>query len=241
MRLTAFMSESYGADVDKWWEAIVGEPPEAKTEKVRESVRTLEGHLGNAKLILNSALDRVDWLLGVDIDVTQDFQETPNIGLYTDVLQLFSSKVSPWLLSCPPITRLVWGAILVQPTADRINGYRTLQKYVPALTVDALNSSDLLYQINRSRKSNVIPDLTINRLQKWSVSQLQHFSIKMVAGPTATRSQGTMTPGFSACRVELDINSAADRSEPLPTDRLESLYEELVSLGKEIAAQGDIA
>lgn len=58
---------------------------------------------------------------------------------------------------------------------------------------------------------------------------------------TIQRSQGTLTPGFSACRVELDINSAADRSEPLLADRGEPLYQELVSLGREIAAKGDIA
>jgi hypothetical protein len=40
--------------------------------------------------------------------------------------------------------------------------------------------------------------------------------------------------------VELDINTAAERKEPLPKDKLSVLFDELVDLTAEILQRGDV-
>jgi hypothetical protein len=60
----------------------------------------------------------------------------------------------------------------------------------------------------------------------------------MTLGPEggATRAIGQ----DAACRLELDINTAADFTGVLPAPRLEVLLHELTDLGREIAQRGDI-
>jgi hypothetical protein len=206
-------------------------------------LRTLEGHIGKAKLILASVFDRIDWLMGVDIKIGEDFVEAPNIGPYEGNRQLFCSTIRPWFSNCPPITRLAWGSTLIMPVADRETGYETLKKYLHSLSLDSENSSELLYQINRPRKSENLPDFTINRLQKWSVMLVRPFSLTVTASPgvSAQTTQNSLGAGVSACRLELDISSPLDHTEPIPVDQLPALFDELVGLGTEISEHGDIA
>lgn len=239
MRLTAFMPAINISETDKWWETVVGEPPDSKTSRLKGATQTLEGHLGVGKLLLNVDVNRVDWLTVPDVSVDQEIKEPPNIGVYTEVVDLFSSKMIRWLQFKPSTVRLAWGATLTLPVEDRESGYKRLINYLPMLKIDPVGSSELLYQINRPRQSKTFTSLVINRLQKWSVMKIQRLNLQM---PSAQGQQmvGSVTPGFDACRLELDINSSGDRSELLATDKLESLYTELVGMGEEIASHGDI-
>jgi hypothetical protein len=45
---------------------------------------------------------------------------------------------------------------------------------------------------------------------------------------------------YQACTLELDINTDPEHKTPLPSERLPSLFRELVAFGKEIAEKGDI-
>jgi len=121
------------------------------------------------------------------------------------------------------------------PVDDRPSGYRKLGSYLPGIQIDPEGSSDFLYQINRPRKARLnIPSLRINRLSNWSVSRID------IGGQFGA--QTIELPGLEqyACRLELDINTAPDFQEILVREQLRSTFEELVDLGKEIAARGDI-
>lgn len=240
MRLTAFMPAINISETDKWWETVIGEPPDSKTSRLKGATQTMEGHLGVGKLVLNVDVNRVDWLTVPNISVDQEIKEPPNIGAYTEVVDLFSSKMVRWLQFKPSTVRLAWGATLTLPVEDRESGYKRLINYLPMLKIDPVGSSELFYQINRPRQSKVVSGLAINRLQKWSVMKVQRLNVQLIPSQ-AQQIVGSVTPGFDGCRLELDINSTGDRSELLPQDQLESLYMELVSIGSEIAAYGDIA
>jgi len=41
------------------------------------------------------------------------------------------------------------------------------------------------------------------------------------------------------CRVELDMNTTAERTEPLPQEGILAVFEELVGLAIEVAEKGD--
>lgn len=239
LRLTLFAQAGVELPANDWWLAVVGEPPESKTERLRESLQTMEGHLGKAKLILNVFANRVDWLVGFDPNLDQELVESPNIGPYPEALDLFGGKIFPWLLKgSPGVTRIAWGAALSQPVGDRVAGYRKLQEYLPSLKIDSENSSDLLYQINRPRKSKVIEGLTVNRLQKWAV--LAVHTLRVPIGATQVQVQERLSPVEHRCRVELDINTAEDRSDALPKERVSDQLLELVKIGDEILTNGDI-
>ncbi len=238
LRVTVFAQAGVELPASDWWFAVVGEPPESKTERLRQSLQTMEGHLGKAKLILNVLANRVDWIVVSDPNLDKELTESPNVGPYPEVLESFGPKIFPWLKSAPAVTRLAWGAALTQPVADRVTGYRKLQEYLPSLKLDIENSSDFFYQINRPRKSKVVGDLVVNRLQKWSVVAIHNVQFQV--GATQTQVQRRLDQALHGCRVELDINTAEDRTEVLPKERVGDLLQELVGIGEEIVTRGDI-
>jgi len=238
LRVTLFTQGGVELPASDWWLAVVGEPPESKTERLRESIQTMEGHLGKAKLILNVIANRVDWILGSDPNLDQELTESPNVGPYPDALDSFGDKIFPWVKTGPALTRFAWGMTLSQPVPDRVAGYRKLQEFLPSLKLDPENSSDLLYQINRPRKSKIVEGLAVNRLQKWSVIALH--TLRFQVGATQAQVQQRLDEVVHGCRVELDINTSENRTEVLPKERVGDLLQELVRLGDEILTKGDI-
>ena len=240
LRLTAFTTSTYGAEAVKWWDAVVAEPPESKTEKIKESLVSVEGPCGLYRMVLNCTLNRVDWILAGELKPDDEISEMPSIGEVAPTLRLFGERLIPWLESAPPTVRLAFGSILVIPAANKVEGYKLLQDHVRALAIDAEKSSDLLYQINRPRPSAIINGLIINRLSKWSVALMQRFAAGITGGEKPTFQSATFAPALSGCRLELDINTAADNAEPLAQNMIRPLYDELTTLALEIVNKGDI-
>ena len=114
---------------------------------------------------------------------------------------------------------------------------RRLSALLPDVRLDADRSSDFLYQINRRRISASDPEILVNRLSKWSVMHGGAVALAVIGdtGPHLSRS-----PDYFACRLELDINSAGPLSSSMLESGVAQLFEEFVSLGKEIAEKGDI-
>ena len=105
--------------------------------------------------------------------------------------------------------------------------------------MDLEHSSDFLYQINRARDSTTgIADLKINRLSKWSVAAIRTGGI--ILEPAGITYQQTPQAIF-ACRLELDVNTQPEGPDPLPRTQTTSVLTELIDLGREIIAEGDIA
>ncbi|MDQ7034545.1 MAG: hypothetical protein Q9P01_06835 [Anaerolineae bacterium] len=115
-------------------------------------------------------------------------------------------------------------------------GYEKLTELLP-FKIDAENSSDFFYQINRRRNSNTISNLELNRLSKWSVLKLQTALIRT----DIAANQLITLPEAYACRLELDINTIQNFEGELDQDKLSDLFYELINLGKEIATKGDIS
>ncbi len=72
----------------------------------------------------------------------------------------------------------------------------------------------------------------MNRLNKWAV-----LAVKLAPLGGALQA---MTDSWSTT-LEMDVNTAADRREPLPEDRLLDVLAELSSHAQAIAAEGDRA
>jgi hypothetical protein len=237
LRLTAFPSPSTPFDLQaNWWTDLTGEQPENTEHRARQGILKQEGWYQDNLLVLLNQPDRVNWLFAApEVD-----EETilPIIGPFDDLLNIFQPLMLRWfeLDTCPPLSRLAFGAVLLFPVDTRQLGYQQLDRLLPYVDLSAEGISDFAYQINRPRDANTqIENLRINRLSKWRVFRLrQHF----LTGHNIER----VLPAQEvfACRLELDINTHQDFSGELPPEQLSEVFDELVNLGREIARDGDV-
>jgi len=236
MRFTAFLQEAV-AKQPNWWEEITSEPPDKKTSHPKEGFFQDEGIYRGSNLILSINPFRVDWILRAYVNDPD--LGLPIIGDLINIEKIFFELIETWLDISNPIKRIAFGAILLNPVQSITDGYKKISEFLPSVDIDENNSSDFLYQINRSRKSSIIDDLTINRLSKWSVAEINAllFEVNQDDKLSTKPFQGSRS---IACRMELDINTSQHLSIALEKERLKPLLAELASLGNEIAEKGDI-
>lgn len=235
LRMTAFTAALVQVEGLDWWERAVGNVAESTQIQPRQGQRVEEGQLAaipKGRLVLTVAPQRVDWrLVPANPDAGADW---PVAGTYADVVGTFRDCCARWLPAAPGLNRLAFGAVLVHPVEDRIEGYRQLSEHFLRFAVDGSTSADLLFQINRPRKSRVVNGLQLNRLCKWASAAVS--VVQLTIQPAA---EPVRLPAVNAVRVELDINTASD-VDALPPSALGGILEELVGLGEELARQGDV-
>lgn len=230
LRLTAFPQPDFEPDKD-WWAKIVGEQPDNEKSQPKRGIRQYDGDFENGRLILALQPNRIDWVYRA---VESPEQTRQILGIFPEQVQIFQDMIEGWfhLDNCPSLDRLAFGAILHQPVENTNSGYKLLTNRYLRFDADLDDSSDFFYQINRRQQSEVIKNLKINRLMKWSVSKWQAV---MVAPVTRT------LPAEYSVRLELDINSLQEYQESIQVEEARLLFDEFVSLGKEIAIHGDIS
>lgn len=241
LRITGFTRSNWPEPAETLWAEVVGAPPDLINQRPRESLSNVEGTFEAARLVLVREPRRTDFFWSVERDASKPFSEYPAVGGFPNASILFLPLAKKWLSRKMEISRLAWGGVLVLPVTDREEGYKKLSRFLPQLKIDASGSSDLGYQINRPRLSKAIQGLRINRLCKWSVALARRLAIGLVISQDSAEAVGGPEgPGFSACRLEFDINSEAARKEPFSGNQLASLLDEFVALSTEIADRGDI-
>jgi hypothetical protein len=231
LRLTAFLSPSAQIDQHDWWKTIVGDLPERTTSERSTGIQQEEGKFGDGKLSLIVQPTRIDWQL-TPLDVSPSSPlGFPKVGPWLDSLRSFHDLMLSWIEIAPPVQRLAFGAVFLLQVPNSQEGYKKLSDYLP-FELDK-DSTDFFYQINRPRKSTSIKqfDLKINRLSKWNV--LGGFALSL-------NQPLQIKPTQFSLRLELDLSTAEDFQNELPSEQLPQILSELVEVGKEIALKGDI-
>lgn len=231
---------------NSWWDNLVGVPSENTTVRKRDEVSQEEGPFIGGNLILALQPRRIDWYLKGQDD-GQEGEQVTSQGfkcLKSEAITKFHELAIRWMKldTCPPLTRIAFGCVLLQPVENREVGYQRLRKYLPSVDLQP-GSSDFFYQINRPRESrSEVPNLRINRLSKWSVvmSRPIAVSFSLRSGDKGTLTSMTEGHAMSACRVELDINTSPEFKGELRGNDLLSVFDELVRLSREIAENGDV-
>ena len=245
LRLTIFVTEGPNFDPTQLWVEAVGDEPEEEQNRPRSGEFTRVGQVGGMRLRLLLQPGRVDLL--VDVNAENPLESAEPITLsatpWGPARELID-RVANVLLGDVTVAanRLAFGAILVQAVEDARSGYQALDILLDTVAIDPDGSSDFAYQINRRRKSKVMPTLAINRLSKWGVIGQGTMRLRLSMAPEGHVSTSHMTTDIieHAVRLEIDINTVLEEPNVLPKDHLISLFEELVNLGVEIAEQGDI-
>ena len=230
-RMTAFVAEPFDESKLSWWKALALSSPEATSARPPQGEYVAEGSWNGNRLRLELGVGRIDWTEAGPVSPDNIFPTIPDVEVSFDRFigateaWLKESKVNP--------QRLAVGAILRIPVSDREEGYEQLKKYLPSLTVDTKNSRDLLYQINRPRDSKTRPDVTVNRLTKWGVIQINAFAV----GPSSIAASNAPLAHF--CRLEIDVSSGASATPNLQQIAVPFLRE-LQEAAIEIALHGDV-
>jgi hypothetical protein len=232
LRLTAFIAPHEKVAEPNWWAEVMGAEPDNKTSKPKVGEYGQSGECGAGRLTLNVQPGRVDWVWSSVVDPERWAEAIPTIGPWGETLERFHQLMNRWLPIAPPVQRLALGTSFVIPVETLQEGYRRLSRFLP-FRLDAENSSDFLYRINRPRESKAKPGLKLNRLSTWGVVGWLKM---MVSVGQAVSSP----PQNLACRVETDINTAVE-CQDIPKDLVPALLQECVTLAGEIAERGDVA
>lgn len=236
-RLTAFLSPRGVPKEQNWFKDVTGNAPDSETTRAARGEHSASGVFAGKLLTLSIQPDRIDWILSPNQQVQDAKEPDAIIGSRKESLDLFVPRMMGWLKTFSESTRMAFGAVLRQPVADRVSGYKQLMKFLHKVTIDAENSQDLFYQINRPRPSQVLgANVLINRLSKWTVAQAQF--LRLVVG-------GKIIAPYTGgeefmLRLELDISTPPEVEKALPQAKLPDILKELVDFGVEISERGDV-
>lgn len=242
LRMTCFPKPGMTFDRQNWWAEVVGSDPDSRTVQKPLAMQTDKGPFGKSTLHLGVSPLRIDWVLAhQQPDQAQGFP-MPLVGPFPAASQAFCGLMNKWfgLSNCPTAVRLAYGAVLLQPVETRIAGYQLCEKYLSrSVTIDAQNSRDLDYRINRPRDTKSgIAGLRIYRLSRWATMVINIEGVlPSSGGPRFVRMPSCEA---YAVRLELDINTASEYEGELPPEQLPRIFDELKTCGEEIAAKGDI-
>ena len=241
LRITAFPVP--GIEVEplssKW---LTGDEPEDRRQqpKSRSSLEVANVIIGDRVRSARIVTTPFQTDLHLDESATSEEPEPaatvkPELMVASESLAKLRKLAAKWFGSEWPTTRIAFGAVLRKNAYNRREAYLALAEYLP-FAFDAEETSDLVYQINRPRPSTVIPDLTLNRLNNWVVltTHVVQFSADAMKS-SATEPRIVSTD----IQLTLDISSAASDVQ-LEAGTVPSLFDELIDLGLEIAADGDV-
>lgn len=239
LRVTGFAaSQELSTQSATWWEDLVGDPPEASDYQRRHRLLRQSGSFENGRLVLTVQPGRINWVFSDFEGDAEAFQSGPLTQPLNAALEAFLPLIRRWfsLDSCPTLYRLAFGAVLLYPVENKEVGYQQLAGFLPAVELDPENMSDFLFQVNRPRDTETsIENLKINRLSKWSVAAFRDVEFRVAQIPANIASQQE----FSACRLELDINTSQYFQGELVPEHLSEILNELVTFGQEIIENGD--
>ncbi|MEE9161423.1 MAG: hypothetical protein V3U35_00495, partial [Candidatus Neomarinimicrobiota bacterium] len=189
---------------------MIGEGPAKVLQEPKIPKTEARGEIDGNTFAVTSSTDRLH-LQFVDLLEGQGGSPIEVTTFYKESLMKFSDLVKPWLTleKIGPIKRLAAGAISYLPVESQDEGYGRLAEYLPGVQIDAGDSHDFLYQINRRRGSTSgITGLYVNRLSRWSLIKIKLVKIRFM--DTGEVVSDDDSPLEYACRLELDMNTSSD-------------------------------
>jgi hypothetical protein len=215
------------------WRNITGRDPDIDENRVRETIRRQSGPVGDRQLEIVVTPGRVDVVM---VPGLQDGLPGMYFGPAEAEIPGFVALVRSWLdqiARVENIHRLAFGAVLVLMVHDRNASYRKLDRLLPSVRVDPVNTREFLYRINRPKM--YFGNLELNRVTTWNSGARKTFGLSASAGQPST----AISEEFFV-RLEVDNNTPAERTEPLEPGEIVPIFETLVEMALENAARGEL-
>jgi hypothetical protein len=238
LRLTIFVPNDRRPE--PLFAAISGVSPEAAMERSPLQFRQETGSVAGASLSVIQQVGRVDVMLTGMPPNPAIPSESPFswIGRFPDELGSFDSLTNRAVGVISNALRIAYSPVLLRPMGSVEEVNAALKLMLPTIRFDPGNDTDIIWQINRRRRS--ASSGLINRLAKWESLQVQvgHFQLNQGPMPVAMPLLTDAT-GF-AVKLSLDVNTDPNNVTPIEGEAVEATLVELRSYAIEIADGGDL-
>lgn len=230
IRLSLFLADQLSDKGEGSWKKLIGQDPEIITTRPQTETYVEDGVFENYRLSFNHnkmSPPRIDWIAYQPM--MSDSLSELLIGY--DRIQDFTHLFEHWLKNERlPLFRIGLGAILVQPTSNHRTAYETLSHYLPNIKFDLDKWSDFTFQVNNKSDSKEKKGLKINQISRWNAIVGQKIAFSSESEPIINESY--------FCRLELDVNTAADNKEQFSSEEVLSIFQELQTIAHEYACNG---
>jgi hypothetical protein len=233
-RLSIFTFGSQKVPTDLW-RHLAEQEPELIENRAREASVRESGPFGKGVLDVVSVPGRVDIIWAKPALQAGDMKIAVTLGKLEPALGDFEKLVSKLLDDWGvPTVRIAFGAALRSETDSARDAYERLAESLLSVAVDPRGMRDFLYRVNWR-----VPCLGrsigyFNRLTTWSELSLM-LELTPVGAPPSTAA--SWERHFAS--LELDINTPAENPEPLASQDLEPIFQQLVDLARENAEFGE--
>lgn len=235
LRCTAFAADAVQLD-RKLWDHLTGKLEPLEVRSVPQTVYI--GSVDGPRLAVQAAGQRIDVVMQ-PMQGPPNGSSRPTLGSLSDTAMKFQPIIDRLFAKQKILRRLAFGCVLTQGVQSVEEGKDCLLSALHDLHLKQTGDvHDIMLQINRRRKSKIIPtkDFHINRLAKWSMQQVVPAMFQVTGDALSLVSQSAI----QQVRLDLDINTAAIWSKPLPANRLTKLFRELWAMADELQQRGDV-
>lgn len=235
LRLTIFHATDT-APVGLWRE-LTGMHPDARDEKPRLGISNERGTAAGNNLTLQVRVQRLDWQIMPVLPLPDiNTEKVASLSSVDENVKLLERALSTTFSYTRNLTRLALGVVLFEEADTPAGCIDIISRHIPALSSTISGTTDLIFQINRKRRSMRVSHATINRVCNWQVANIQGGNI--LVGQTQEPQLRLSTPRLLA-RLSLDINTVPTNTA-ISHDNFQKLLTEFIELARVVAVKGDV-
>ena len=234
IRVSLFSNEAVQVTEEDW--CAITKEKEAEARQAIAGGRVFSGRFETGLLNFSAAYSRIDIVLASPLPTELPAEpKFASVGQWELVRDRFFQVTHSWIEQSKfPIVRIAFGAALNSPARGKIEAYNVLKQLITTVNVDPDRMQELMFRVNLPTHSNVIPHLTINRINTWSAIRIVYSNFEP-SSPIPLMN----TPQLDGVRLEIDNNTDVSRTERFPQNQLVPILSELISYASESASKGD--
>lgn len=235
LRVVLFTRQPIPPNFDLYSQFNDGAQPDSQEDRPKEGVRRQTGQIGEAQLRV--AFSPI--LAEIVVDPVPPTAETlfaghaHTFGSIEIELAKFERRILAWLPKWNfPTTRASLVITARSPAESLVAAYDVLRENLRSVRVQPGEMTDFLFRVNWKAKTKAVDEGYYNRLTTWS-------AVKFVtSGGTVSGPEVVMSERHFA-QLDIDINTPAEHSEPLPPEKLAIIYKEMFALASRITEVGE--
>lgn len=218
LRVSLFSSDVWSATAESIFSAAFASEPESITKKPSALESSAVGSWGSLRLEIKRTFTRIDFIL--QAVPTETVGPMPMIQDIKTVLPEFSSLVAKWASTqTQGVIRIALGCNAFLQAQSVEDSYVKLKKLIKVIDIDTDRFKEFRFQVNLPKPSSVLPEIVVNRLSQWASVGVR----AALLGIEAPRYFDDKY--YVSC--SLDVNTDGERTQPINSDLLERLTEEL--------------